>query len=94
MISVNVIQYITEADQLSGINNLTAIYPNPATSIITIVGLQKSYIEILNIEGQLIKSLKSNEVNTRVDISDYSRGMYFVKVKTEIGIAVKKFIKE
>ena len=31
---------------------------------------------------------------TTIDISALASGMYFVKVKTENGIAVKKFIKE
>jgi hypothetical protein len=83
-----------------GINNLTDIisafnlFPNPTSDFINIETQQKSEIEILNIAGQLIKSITANENTTSMDISDFAKGMYFVKVKTEKGIAVKKFIKE
>jgi uncharacterized repeat protein (TIGR01451 family) len=70
------------------------IFPNPATDKLTIVTLRKSEIEILNIECQLITSLSANEGNTTIDISAFAKGMYFVKVKTNKEITVKKFVKE
>jgi hypothetical protein len=70
------------------------IYPNPATNKITIESPQLAVIEITNIQGQLIKTLAANSHKTSIDISAYSSGVYFVKVKTEKGIMVKKFVKE
>jgi YVTN family beta-propeller protein len=70
------------------------IYPNPATNNITIESPQLAVIEITNIQGQLIKTLAANSHKTSIDISAYSSGVYFVKVKTEKGIMVKKFVKE
>jgi hypothetical protein len=83
----------------SGINGNTlsnsfTIYPNPSTNNLTIETLQRSDIEILNIEGQLIKSLAANNNKTIVDISALAKGMYFVKVKTDKGVVVRKFVKE
>jgi hypothetical protein len=74
--------------------NIISIFPNPTSFNLNIEAPQKSEIEILNIEGQIIKSITANENNTTIDISDFARGMYFVYVITENGIAIKKFIKE
>jgi hypothetical protein len=70
------------------------IYPNPTTKNLTIETQQKATIEILNIEGQIIKTLKSEEKETTIDLSSISSGIYIIKAKTEKGIVVKKFIKE
>jgi len=70
-----------------------AVYPNPATDHLTIISSEKAIIEILNIEGQIIKTI-SSDGKANADVSMLARGMYFVKAKTEKGVAVKKFIKE
>jgi hypothetical protein len=75
-------------------NSIAQVYPDPATNNITIETPQKSEIEILNSKGQLIKSLSANNNKTIVDISSFSTGVYFLKVKTEKGIEVRKFVKE
>lgn len=69
------------------------IFPNPTTDNIIIETSQNAEIEILNIEGQTIKYFISNEKITKIDVSGILSGMYFVKVKTKDGIAIKKFIK-
>jgi hypothetical protein len=70
------------------------VYPNPAIINLNIETPQISIIEILNLQGQIIKTINTVEKETSIDISSFAKGMYFVKVKTERGIAVKKFIKE
>jgi hypothetical protein len=84
---------------ISGVdgNQLSAsainIYPDPATNYLTIEMQRNAQIEIINIEGQIIKSIAS-DCKTSVDVSTFARGMYFVKAKTEDGVMVKKFVKE
>ncbi|MFH1003906.1 MAG: T9SS type A sorting domain-containing protein [Bacteroidota bacterium] len=70
------------------------IYPNPATDNLTIESPQQAVMEISSIQGQLIKTLATNGNKTSIDISALPNGMYFIKMKTEKGIAVKKFVKE
>ena len=70
------------------------IYPNPVTDYFFIETLQKSEIEISNIEEQIIKRLTVNDNLTTVDLSNLSSGVYIIKAKTEKGIAIKKFIKQ
>jgi hypothetical protein len=103
IISVDVIP-----NTVTGINNdsseqMFVMFPNPATNTITIDiskaavcnGIkQNTVIEITNIQGQLINTFATNTGKTIVDVSAFPSGVYFVKVKTTNGIAVKKFIKE
>lgn len=70
------------------------IFPNPTNNNLTIETSEKVTIEILNLERQIIKSINANDKTTTIDISELSKGMYFVKAKTKNVVAVKKFIKE
>jgi hypothetical protein len=70
------------------------IYPNPATVLIQVLVSPPVEIGIFNIHGQLVKSLITTEDKTSIDVSSFPVGMYFLKVKTENGFMVKKFIKE
>lgn len=73
--------------------NIT-VFPNPAKDKLTIECTPKSEIEILNADGQILKRLTATDFNTTTDVSNLSGGMYIIKVKTEEGITVKKFIKQ
>ena len=85
-------------DVCTGIDNTQqtsfSIYPNPATSQLTInnVQLTADNIKILDITGKvvLVSSLRGGTTNQSVDISDLQNGVYFVKV----GSVVKEFIKK
>jgi len=89
---------IATNEVLTGITDiegeLISIYPNPASNILTIETPIQSIIEISNIEGQLIKTFATTTAKTNLVISEFSNGVYTVKVKTEKGIAVRKFVKE
>jgi hypothetical protein len=91
--------FIAKLSSSTGINELTSslnttIYPNPAKTKITIETSQQAVIEILNIQGQIIKTMPTNVNKTIIDVSSFTNGMYFVKVKTENDMTVKKFVKE
>lgn len=69
------------------------IYPNPTTNTIIIELNQQSEIELLTIEGQILKKIKSNDNFTLVDISELPNRAYIVKIKTDKGITTSKIIK-
>lgn len=69
------------------------IFPNPASDRLTIECVPKSDVEIIDIEGQILKRLNTKNIHTTVDISNLLSGIYIIKVKSERGITVKKFIK-
>ena len=91
----NTIKPVASEIKESAANNIElTIYPNPATDNLTIIFSQKPDIEILNIEGKVLRSINVSDYLTTIDISGFAKGMYFIKVKNEEGIEVKKFIKE
>jgi len=71
-----------------------SIYPNPTKGIITIEGEDIQQIIIYDIQGKIVlnKQKQSNIIIT--DISNYSKGIYFIKAICSNNIVVKKIIKQ
>jgi photosystem II stability/assembly factor-like uncharacterized protein len=71
-----------------------AVYPNPAINYITIKSLQKSILEILNIQGQTIRQQQIQQGKTNIDISGLEKGVYILRLcsndKTEVARIVKE----
>lgn len=78
------------------------VYPNPSSGFITIkysdVKIIVGEIRIENVLGQLIYSKKINTsgvaLNENIDLSGYSKGIYFVQINTGGATEVKKIILE
>jgi hypothetical protein len=88
--SPSIITYIKEIKQ----EYFILVYPNPATINLTIETPQKAVIEITNIQGQLVKTIKATGNKTNIDVSALPGGVYIVQAKTVNGVSVSKFIKE
>lgn len=72
-----------------------SIYPNPATHNITIkTDSTFNKIEVLNFLGQLVISRPEVCNNTTLDVSHLTNGIYFVRVISETGVNVQKFVKQ
>ncbi len=88
---------VTGLSDLSDNNNIH-IYPNPANDNITIentsLNNKDEMISIYNIQGQLLIQQPMLRTKINIDISGFAGGMYYVKVKTEEGMVVKKLVKE
>ena len=72
------------------------LYPNPANDFIilkTPMDLLDSTIEIYNILGKDVKSIKMDNKHYEIDIRDLAIGMYFVRLQTKEGMVIKKFVK-
>lgn len=75
-------------------SNSVSIYPNPATTIISIElesSIRNGTIEFYNWNGQLIKSTIINQ-STTVDISDLISGVYTIRIQTEREEWVKQLV--
>ncbi len=57
-----------------------SIYPNPAKDFINILGADESNICIYNDSGILVKKIGKSEVNSPINISGLSTGIYHVQV--------------
>ncbi len=89
--------YMTGINEYAGGEHIQ-IYPNPNTGLFTVSILNPAFtsaeIEILNSLGQVVFNTKQNEATLSIDISNYASGVYIIKVNTEHGNAIQKFIKE
>ena len=79
--------------------NSCKIFPNPAKEDIIIEMMQKNQLngmtcEIINIEGQKIKTIELKTQKTTIDIKDLSSGLYILKIKSDNVITIRKLIKE
>jgi hypothetical protein len=52
----------------------------------------KSY-EVYNVYGQNVKQLKTCDSKFIIKVADFSKGIYFIKLQTEQGVLIRKFIK-
>jgi len=95
--------YVGVAEQIKE-NSSIRIYPNPAHKILTIA-LSKAKgtatkieaVEIYDIYGRKVSNVIANRVkqsnNITINISTLQKGIYFIKLRTEKEIVVKKIIK-
>jgi minor extracellular serine protease Vpr len=68
-----------------------SLYPNPTSELLNIHGLEKDvkYIQIVNLNGQLIKEL--NYTN-QIDINKLSNGIYILRLINDNHVEQRKFI--
>lgn len=83
----------TKAITKANLSNFN-IYPNPASGQINIelenVGQAK--ITLMDVLGNEVYSITSNSTLMKVDVSTYSKGIYFVKVESGNRISSEKII--
>lgn len=60
-----------------------SISPNPVTDFINITCENMKSIEILSLEGKIIKNMKASSDKTQIDISDLNSGVYICRINGE-----------
>lgn len=71
------------------------LLPNPTQDKATVSALNAlKSIEIYDVQGRLLQTIIDHGKTKTIDLSNYSRGIYWVKINTEKGSAVQKLIKE
>ena len=76
-------------------NTAIAIYPNPATSFVTVNAKDSiQSIALFDVNGRLLQTIINHKSLFYIDLTPYSKGIYFIKTKTEKGINTQKVIKE
>ncbi len=76
-----------------------SVYPNPTTDKITIEtddikNMQNTIISIFDIQGKLLSQQTLNPAKTEVTLSDFSQGIYLLKLENSSGIAIRKITRE
>uniref|UniRef100_UPI003752D3EF T9SS type A sorting domain-containing protein n=1 Tax=Flavobacterium sp. TaxID=239 RepID=UPI003752D3EF len=76
-------------------DNSISVYPNPANSIVNIkANSNLKSIELYDVQGRILQTKLVNVTNEIIDISEYSNGIYFLKITSGDGVKVEQIVKE
>jgi len=74
------------------------LYPNPAKSVLTIKstleGSATMDYDVIDVLGKTVIKNETTNLNFNINISDLNSGIYFLRLKINNSIVVKKFVKE
>ena len=80
----------------TGIDGIDAeswtLYPNPATTSVTIVGVSQATVTISDLTGRTISIHNVAENNNTIDVSNLAAGAYFLHITSDGISAVRKLI--
>ncbi|WP_264521295.1 T9SS-dependent choice-of-anchor J family protein [Flavobacterium sp. N1994] len=74
-----------------------SVFPNPTTNVINFSNDQNavvSSVEMTDLNGRVVKSLKVNATEGQISVGDLATGMYMMKITTDQGVAVKKIVRQ
>lgn len=93
--SVTVTQNVAECAGIMQ-NDLTgfSVYPNPNNGAFYIDAPFNANYSVLNAAGQLISEGQTQAGQTQINLSNYSNGLYMVRIATQTQTAVIKVIKQ
>ena len=78
-------------------NTAISLYPNPASSTVTLTGIEgEATVTVVDMNGRVVKvigyGLEVIDNSLTIDISDLSQGAYFVRITGERVNAIRKLI--
>jgi hypothetical protein len=79
------------------VQNEISIYPNPASSVLNIDNKSNesvTAISIYNVNGSLVKEVKSATSLQSISVAELQNGIYFVKIQMNTQVANYKFLKK
>ncbi len=83
------IHFHTWFEGVGELENTLKVYPNPANDYLTVEGDITS-VEVYNTVGQCLLSKQVNG-NTKIDLSGFNNGIYFLRVYNNGEMALRKF---
>ncbi|HOZ82764.1 MAG: T9SS type A sorting domain-containing protein [Bacteroidia bacterium] len=95
---VSVVDCTVGINEIESYKNKIKLMPNPAKDELRIMsdesGIKKIEVcDVLN-NVMLAESAEAKEKSITINVSNFASGTYFIKVFSNKGIAVKKFVKE
>lgn len=70
-----------------------SVHPNPTHDVVTVtMEAASAVVEVMDVQGKLVQTtlIKSGD---QIDLSTYERGVYTLRVKTELGTAIERIVK-
>jgi hypothetical protein len=80
-------------NSLSG-DNSVSIYPNPTNGILNVTSISDATIQLFDVTGKeiLLETTVNASKTVQVNVSDFSNGVYFVKIYNNDFVSIKKFV--
>ena len=71
-----------------------SVQPNPATDVLTVIPLANSEysLRLYDMNGKLVRELNGLQDETRLDVSDLTKGVYFLQVKQGANVRTQKVL--
>ena len=73
----------TELSKITSTSTNLSIYPNPTEGIFTVRSSNQNLVKVLDNIGRLVYSKKAENSETLIDLSDFTKGIYFINDGTE-----------
>ncbi len=70
------------------------LYPNPATSAISITGVTQAAYSITDVSGRILASGEVTKANSTLDIAQLAKGMYIIHLTENNKTSILKFVKQ
>jgi len=79
----------------NSLENSLSVFPNPCSNFVYVNNADKKEfsIQLMNSNGMILKEEKNNDAKLRIDLSEQTPGIYFLKLSNENESLVKKLIK-
>lgn len=79
----------------SATGNNIIVYPNPIKDFISVKSSENiSALNIYNILGEEVLSMNIDRNDVKIDMSDFSEGIYWIRIQTSKELITKKIVKE
>jgi len=78
------------------LNNKIKIYPNPTHNFVLIESreLKIESVKIVDITGKTKIEYKNAKTDKKINLKALQKGIYFIKIRTDKGIVIKKIVKQ
>jgi len=77
-------------------SHIISVYPNPATTgkvnVESKSGEIVNLVELIDSNGKIVKSIKSNQIKTEIEVNGLRKGMCFLRIHTERKVLNEKII--
>lgn len=68
------------------------VFPNPTTQMVYIQGNNINRVEIISTNGQVLKTISTQEETLEIDLSSFPKGVYWLKINTPSQSTTKEII--
>ena len=95
--SASVFVHTTNVGVGNWLEDSVTLFPNPAKEVVNVQCTMNNVqsVEVFDVYGKLVNTVGvcDTPVQTRISVSGFADGMYFVRVTTDRGVVTKSFVK-